>query len=241
MRIQHIIIVIGIAASLIVIIISAFMIQSNTQHVVIVSGYGAPVIGNPGYQNYIAMIKEFVNNPDNEVDAVVFNGGYTSLQDESEAELMVAYYNSLEAPEKAVQPQVYEQRCSVIAWQSIANSKEVLAENGLVLRDIGKVTMIGDIKSERAFTLWADYQFNELEKNTAEIAFVGFDHNSPEKPEMTDEEILSVYTDEAAGKESVRERVALLTELFGFDVAANMTEKGCDDYSGFPSTSKDGS
>lgn len=227
MKIQHIISGIGMTASLIIIIISAFMIQSNRQHVVIVSGYGAPVIGNQGYQNYIVMIKEFVNNPDNKVDAVVFNGGYTSLQDESEAELMVQYYDTLDSPENASQPTVYEQRCSVIAWQSIANSKEVLAENGVELRDIGKVTTIGDIKSERTFTLWADYQFNELEKNTAEIAFIGFDHNSPEKPEMTDEEILSVYTDEEVGRKSVQERVDLLTKLYGFDVAANMTEKGC--------------
>lgn len=227
MKIQHIISGIGMTASLIIIIISAFMIQSNRQHVVIVSGYGAPVIGNQGYQNYIVMIKEFVNNPDNKVDAVVFNGGYTSLQDESEAELMVQYYDTLDSPENASQPTVYEQRCSVIAWQSIANSKKVLAENGVELRDIGKVTTIGDIKSERTFTLWADYQFNELEKNTAEIAFIGFDHNSPEKPEMTDEEILSVYTDEEVGRKSVQERVDLLTKLYGFDVAANMTEKGC--------------
>lgn len=229
------IIAVGMLLSVIVAVVAALMIRSNGQHVVVVSGYGAPVEGNPGYEEYIQMVYEFVNNKDNDVDAVVFNGGYTALEDQTEAELMVAYYNTLDSVEKPAQPTVYEQGCSVIGWQSIANAKDVLAENGVVLTDITKVTMVGDLKSEREFTLWADYQFNELESNDAEIAFEGFDHGSPEKEVLPEEEILAVYEYENVADQQLQERLDKLAEAFGYDVRTNLVEKGCEGFEKYDS------
>jgi stringent starvation protein B len=227
------IIAVGMLLAVIVAIVAVLMIRANGQHVVIVSGYGAPVEGNPGYEEYIQMVYEFVNNKDNDVDAVVFNGGYTVLEDQTEAELMVSYYNTLDSVEKPATPAVYEQGCSVTAWQSIANAKQILAENDVVLTDISQVTMVGDMKSEREFTLWAEYQFNELETNDAEIAFEGFDHGSPEKDDRPVEEVLAVYKYENVADQQLQERLDTLAEAFGYDVQGNLVAKGCEQFAGY--------
>lgn len=223
--------------------------SSNEYHVVLVPGYGAPVTGNSTYEEYIEEVAEFVSNQENVVDTIVFTGSYSSLEDTSEAESMNSYFNSIvdidELLDRGVH--VYKEECAILSWQNISNSQELLAEEGITP---DSVTIFGDEQREEKLVAFSSIVFNEdidLPDSASQffnegvvytsIDFHGFDFGGTEKEKEERAatfvaEIAGAY-DAEVGNQIIALRIDEWTEAFGYDVADNLVEKGCEEYAGF--------
>ncbi|MBI2415596.1 MAG: hypothetical protein HYV33_02965 [Candidatus Kerfeldbacteria bacterium] len=223
--------------------------QQTDHHTVIVPGYGAPVAGNPTYQQYIDQVAEFVSEADNAVHSVVFTGSYTTQPDLSEAEAMNSYFNSVvdttDLQQRGVH--VYQESCAIVSWQNIAYSQELLANEGIKPT---RVTIFGDQQRADKLTTFATYKFNlsdglpgnlqdlvNVSVNVAAVEFVGF--NFGDKVMSAEQrnayflaEIAGAY-DVNVGNDILAERIQLWSDQFHYDVAANLVEHGCNQYKGF--------
>jgi hypothetical protein len=218
-------------------------------HTVIVAGYGTPVKGNAKYEQYIKSVADYVNFAENGVDSVVFAGSYTDDPNLSEAEAMNSFFNSQvdtgELQTRGVK--VYKEECSIMSWQNISYTQELLAE-----KDIRPtlVTLFGDVNRGDKLQTFAAYQFNLGEGlpdnatelinsavNVANVQFKGFDFDDAvdsqdERNAKFAAEIAGAY-DVKLGNELLGKRLGDWTATFGFDVSDNLVKKGCTQYSGF--------
>lgn len=218
---------------------------ARNHHTVIVPGYGAPVKGNPTYQKYIEDVATFVADEKNKVNSVVFTGGYSTLKDNSEADSMHEYFKTV-ADIAALEKQgvkVFTEECSIISWQNISYSKDLLAAEKI---SPTKVTVFGDTARQEKLVAYATAQFNSdvrlpdspkellaLGSLVTTIEFHGFNFGTkPEDDVQTVAEILSVYKSDVSNQ-VLEARISEWTEKFDYDVAANLVEKGCLQFKGF--------
>lgn len=228
---------------------SATSLIGDGPHIVIVPGYGAPVEGNPSYQEYIRRVSEYVIQKENNVDVVVFTGSYSTLSDLSEAEAMNRYFNRVtpldNIREKGIR--IYKEECAIVSWQNIAYTKDLLVENNI---NPSHVTVFGDVQREEKLLGFATVQFNadvSVPDSVGEIIdsanavtvvdFIGFTFgNSSEdianRNAKFAAEIAGAY-DATLGNEILATRINEWSESFEYDVAANLVEKGCIQFSGF--------
>lgn len=219
------------------------------EHTVIVAGYGTPVKGNATYEDYIDQVATYVSNKTNGVNSVVFTGGYTDDADLSEAEAMNSYFNSqvdtTELQNRGVK--VYQETCSIVSWQNISLSQELLASKGVTPTH---VTLFGDVDREDKLKTFAIYKFNlgdgipnDLKElvnkslNTASVDYQGFDFGDSADTEKERNakfaaEILGAY-DANIGNELLAKRLTGWSADYGYDVADNLVAKGCSQYAGF--------
>lgn len=218
-------------------------------HTVIVAGYGTPVKGNGKYEQYIKSVADFVSTESNSVDSVVFTGSYTDDPNLSEAESMNSFFNS-QVDTGALQTRgvkVYKEECSIMSWQNISYSQELLAA-----KDIQPtlVTIFGDQNRGDKLQTFAAYKFNLAEGlpdnatdlinsavNIANVQFKGFGFgdavdSEDERNAKFAAEIAGAY-DAKVSNELLGKRLSEWTELFGFDVSDNLVKKGCTQYQGF--------
>ena len=224
-------------------------LSSNEDHTVIVPGYGAPVTGNATYEQYIDHVAQYVSDPENEVQALVFTGSYSSLENTSEAESMNSYFNSV-VDLDAINAQgirIYKEECAIVSWQNISNSQELLAADGI---DPGTLTVFGDENRVDKLKAFATYKFNEgqdlpdsagdlldVSLSYTNVQFEGFDFgDSADSEEIRNAkfaaEIAAAY-DTQLGNQILELRINQWTEEFGYDVADNLVNKGCSEFSGF--------
>lgn len=228
-------------------------LSTNDVHAVIVPGYGAPVEGNAVYEAYIQDVANFVENSialdEKPLDAVIFTGSYSSLEDVSEAESMNAYFNSvadLDTINKAG-IKILKEECAIVSWQNISNSQDILTENNV---EPGKLTVFGDENREDKLVAFSTYVFNEgqylpdtasdllttsLSYTTIDFEGYDFGDNADTEEERNAKfaaEAAGAY-DEAIGNEILQLRIDEWTEEFGYDVADNLVTKGCTEYEGF--------
>lgn len=222
---------------------------SSDHHTVIVAGYGTPVKGNTTYQDYIKQVATYVSNETNAVDSMVFTGGYTDDKNLSEAESMNSYFNS-QVDTAALQQRgikVLKEECSIVSWQNIAYSQELLTAKDLTPT---QVTLFGDVNRSDKLKTFAIYKFNldeglpddvtELVNrslNATSVDYQGFDFG--DSTDTEDErnakfaaEVLGAY-DTEVGNELLQKRLTEWSETYGYDVADNLVSKGCSQYAGF--------
>lgn len=225
-------------------------VDTNTkQHTVIVPGYGAPVAGNTTYEGYITEVANYVNDTNNDVDAVVFTGSYSSLQDTSEAESMNSYFNSLVDTDtlSGRGVRVYKEECAIVSWQNITYTEELLTADGI---SPDSIILFGDTARGDKLKTFASFVFNKDVSvpdsaqelltngvNYTDIDFRGYDFGNAAMTEAQRNaafaaEIAGAY-DATIGNEILEERIEDWTEEFGYDVADNLVEKGCEQYEGF--------
>ena len=228
---------------------SATSIMGDGPHVVIVPGYGAPVEGNPSYQEYIRRVSEYVVQDENKVDVVVFTGSYSTLSDLSEAEAMNRYFNRVTQldtiREKGIR--IYKEECAIVSWQNIAYTKDLLSENNI---NPSHVTVFGDVQREEKLLGFATVQFNadiSIPDSVGDIVdsagavtvvdFIGFTFGSSSE-DITKRnakfaaEIAGAY-DAEIGNEILATRIGEWSDEFDYDVASNLVKKGCIQFSGF--------
>lgn len=221
----------------------------TTHHTVIVPGYGAPVKGNSTYEAYIKSVADYVRATSNEVNSVVFTGGYTTTSDQSEAEAMNSYFNSLIDTATLQQRgvKIYKEECAIVSWQNIANSQELLAAKDI---QPTRVTIFGDQHRQDKLTTLAAYKFNLAEGlpdditslvnkslNIASVNFQPFDFGNDAKTEEERQEIfaaemLGAY-DVNIGNQILGKRLTEWSGDFSYDVAKNLVTHGCTEYKGF--------
>ncbi len=224
-------------------------LTAGDQHTVIVPGYGAPVAGNDGYEGYIQKVADFVNDEVNGVDAVVFSGGYTILENTSEAESMNSYFNGIVDTEalRARGVRVYKEECAILSLQNITYSEELLTKEGIA-PDV--VTVFGDVNREDKLKAYASVVFNKdfdvpdtaqglitEGVNYTDVAFRGYDFGDSVQSEekrnaIFAAEIVGAY-DTVIGNEIIKQRINDWTKEFGYDIADNLFVKGCTQYEGF--------
>lgn len=226
------------------------VLSGEQNHTVIVPGYGAPVAGNRTYEQYIESVADFVEDETNGVNAVVFTGSYSTLKDTSEAESMNAYFNTVVDTslirERGIR--VYKEECAIVSWQNVSYTRDLLAADSIVP---SKVTLFGDVNREDKLVAFAAYAFNEdinvpdsvagvLEQGIGytEVDFRGFSFGNNLKDDERERqvkfaaEIAGAY-DPALGNEILGKRITDWTAEFKYDVAQNLVEKGCSQFSGF--------
>lgn len=227
----------------------ALLGNKSDHHTVIVAGYGAHVKGNKTYEEYVKSVAVYVSNVDNGVDSVIFSGGYTNEPDKSEAEAMNSYFNG-QVDLTALQQRgvrVYKEECSIVSWQNISYSQEILAKDKITP---SQVTLFGDADRQDKLTTFAVYKFNLSEGvpsdvkelvnrslNAASVDFQGFDFgdsvdSEDERQAKFAAEILGAY-DAKVGNELLAKRLTEWSDKYGFDVAQNLVEHGCTEYKGF--------
>lgn len=225
------------------------IIDHTGHHTVIVAGYGTPVKGNDTYEAYIDQVAAYVNNKTNGVNSVVFTGGYTDDANLSEAESMNSYFNS-QVDTAALQTsgvKVYQETCSIVSWQNISLSQELLAAQGI---NPTQVTLFGDIDRSDKLKTFAIYKFNlsdglpndltslvNKSLNTASVDYQGFDFgdsadSEKERKAKFAAEILGAY-DANIGNELLGKRLTEWSTEYNYDVADNLVKKGCSQYAGF--------
>lgn len=227
----------------------ALLGSDSDHHTVIVAGYGTPVKGNPTYQEYIKAVATYVNNETNAVDSVVFTGGYTDDKELSEAESMNSYFNSqvntAELQGRGIK--VFKEECAIVSWQNVSYSQELLAGKTITPT---QVTLFGDANRSDKLKTFAIYKFNLSEGlpddvtdlvnrslNATSVDYQGF--NFGDSADSEDErnakfaaEVLGAY-DTEVGNELLKKRLGDWTDTFGYDVAKNLVNKGCNQYAGF--------
>lgn len=223
--------------------------NQQDHHTVIVPGYGTPVKGNGKYEQYIKSVADFVSIESNGVDSVVFTGSFTDDPNLSEAEAMNSFFNS-QVDTGALQNKgvkVYKEECSIMSWQNIAYTQELLSDKGI---KPSLVTIFGDQNRGDKLQTFAAYKFNLAEGlpsnatelinsavNVANVQFKGFDFgdavdSEDERNAKFAAEIAGAY-DAKISNELLGKRLSEWTELFGFDVSDNLVKKGCVQYQGF--------
>lgn len=219
------------------------------QHTVIVPGYGAPVAGNPGYETYIQKVADFIEDANNSVDAIVFTGSYSSLEDTSEATSMKSYFDRI-ADTDALNSRgidIYTEQCAIVSWQNITYTKSLLTEKGITPT---KVTVFGDANREDKLKTFASVVFNkdvDLPDSAKELLTQGVNYTNidwqgyyfgedarseQERNALFAIEIAGAY-DAELGNTILRQRIDSWTTEFGYDVADNLVAKGCTQYEGF--------
>lgn len=225
------------------------VLDHTGHHTVVVAGYGTPVKGNTTYQQYIQQVANYVNNKTNGVNSVVFTGGYTNNQNLSEAESMNSYFNSLvdTADLQTRGVKVYKEECSIVSWQNISYSQELLTTKGITPT---QVTLFGDMNRSDKLKAFAVYKFNIGEGvpdnvtdlvnrsvNATSVDYQGF--NFGDSADTEDErnakfaaELLGAY-DAEVGNELLQRRLTEWSATYDYDVAQNLVNHGCAQYSGF--------
>lgn len=227
----------------------ALLGADGDHHTVIVAGYGTPVKGNSTYQDYIKQVATYVNNETNGVDSVVFTGGYTDDKNLSEAESMNSYFNS-QVDTAALQQRgikVLKEACSIVSWQNISYSQELLTAQGITPT---QVTLFGDINRTDKLKTFAIYKFNlsaglpddvtdlvNRSVNATSVDYQGFDFgdaadSEDERDAKFAAEVLGAY-DENIGNELLGKRLTEWSATYSYDVADNLVKKGCNQYGGF--------
>lgn len=226
------------------------LLSGEVHHTVIVPGYGAPVEGNRRYEEYIETVTRYVEDEANAVDSIVFTGSYSTLKDLSEAESMNAYFNSFADTNEILTRgiRVHKEECAIVSWQNISYTRDLLAVDGLVP---SKVTIFGDIGRQDKLVSFGTFAFNEditvpdsvsdiLEDGIGytEVDFRGFsfgnnlEDDEAERSAKFAAEIAGAY-DATVGNEILAKRIGDWSAEFGYDVSANLVEKGCPQFSGF--------
>lgn len=222
--------------------------NNSSEHVVIVPGYGAPVAGNSSYEQYIQNVADYVVNPANKVDSVIFSGSYSNVSDMSEAEAMNSYFNTVINVENLQQRgiHVYQERCSIVSWQNVSYSSDVLRSHQL---QPTIVTLFGDKQRETKLLAYAQYIFNSsitvphnlselihYKRNSMIIDFQGFQFSSVTPSGVDDvkelTELVSAY-DPKQSNRVLQARIEDWSNRFHYDVARNLVAKGCEQYRGF--------
>lgn len=223
--------------------------DQTQHHTVIVAGYGTPVKGNTTYENYIKAVAVYVNNPQNAVDSVIFSGGYTTKPNLSEAEAMNTYFNTkvdvADLQQRGIH--VYKEECSIVSWQNISYSQDLLTRQGITPT---QVTLFGDIDRQDKLKSFAVYKFNlaagvpndvkeavNRSLHAVSVDFQGFTFgnavdNEDERNAKFAAEILGAY-DTKIGNKILGERLTAWSSQYSFDVADNLVRHGCSEYSGF--------
>lgn len=181
--------------------------STEEHHTVIVPGYGAPVAGNPSYEDYVETVARFVEDDSNDVDSIVFTGSYSTLADVSEAEALNSYFNTVVDTEALLDrgTRVYKEECAILSWQNISNSQDVLAADQIIP---GTVTVFGDINRRDKLVAFASAAFNQdqevpetatdvLNLRFTTVEFEGFDFG--DTPDETEEERQAKFVGEIAG------------------------------------------
>ena len=183
------------------------------------------------------------------MESVVFTGSYSTLENTSEAESMNSYFNSV-VDLSAVQDRgikVFKEECAIVSWQNISNTKELLVDNGI---RPGKVTVFGDENRQDKLESFADFKFYEdqeipdaagdllngaLYYTPVEFSGFNFGDSAETEEERTAKflaEIAAAYDAEIANQ-ILEQRISEWTDEFGYDVANNLVNKGCSEFSGF--------
>ncbi|MFA6475645.1 MAG: hypothetical protein WCV88_05645 [Patescibacteria group bacterium] len=218
--------------------------KTPANHVVIVAGYGSTVAENASYQGYIQAVADYVTNPDNKVNTLIFTGSYTDNKDKSEAEAMNAYFNKITDLSGV---KVLKEECAIVSWQNISYSHDLLLANNF---SATQVTLFGDKNRTDKLQTFAVYLFNlgsglpdsasSLVKrsiNTVSVDTQGYDFGvSKDSQEEQDakfaSEILGAY-DANAGNKLLQKRLTEWSNNYGYDVADNLVKHGCTQYAGF--------
>lgn len=212
-------------------------LNTTPQHVVIVPGYGAPVVGNNHYEQYIKMVAEYVSNPANAVNVIIFTGSYSTLPDLSEAEAMNSYFNSIVNLSNLQQRgvHVYQERCAIVSWQNMTYSEALLTTQQL---QPTKVTIFGDEQRKTKLLSYAQYAFSKTItiSDAVSINFIGYTFNSVTPNQLDDvkdlSELVSAY-DPKQSNRVLEARIEDWSKRFHYDVARNLVAKGCEQYKGF--------
>ncbi|EKD79029.1 MAG: hypothetical protein ACD_41C00188G0005 [uncultured bacterium] len=222
---------------------------SSDHHTVIVAGYGTPVKGNTTYQDYIKAVATYVSNEANNVDSVVFTGGYTDDQNLSEAESMNSYFNTQVSTNRLHERgvKVLKEECSIVSWQNISYSQELLLDKDITPT---QVTLFGDENRSDKLKTFAIYKFNlsaglpnnvtdlvNQSLNATSVDYQGFDFGDSADTEDARKakfaaEVLGAY-DTEVGNELLQKRLDDWSDTYGYDVADNLVKKGCSQYAGF--------
>jgi len=223
--------------------------KAPKQHVVIVPGYGAPVVGNRSYQEYIQQVADFVGDASRGVGTVVFTGGYSQLQNTSEAESMKDYFMTVvdSALLKQLNITLYTEECSIVSWQNVTYTKDLLTKAGIVP---DSVTIFGDHNRAEKLQGFSTVAFNTdiavpdsarelLAKgvNYTTVQFMGYDFGDSAYSEAERNAAFAVEiagaTDAQLGNVILQKRIDDWTKRFGYNVADNLVAKGCSQYAGF--------
>lgn len=217
--------------------------EDDEFHVVVVPGYGAPVIGNRTYEAYVAEVADFVEDEANAVDAVVFTGSYSSLENTSEAEAMKTYFDMI----TNTSVKEYKEECAVVSWQNVSYTKELLQQQGIVP---GRVTIFGDQMRKEKLLSFASVSFNtniDVPDTAGElfdgnfgitkVNFVGFDFGGTPTDELERQAKFAAEiagaSDPELGNQILEQRINSWTQEFDYDVAENLVRKGCTQFEGF--------
>lgn len=201
-------------------------------HVVIVPGYGVPVQGNSVYEGYIKKVAAYVDNPNNHVNGMIFSGGYTSSQTVSEAQAMNSYFNSVAdlTSLKKRGVQVYQETCSIVTFQNIGYSRDILTAHSIVP---AAVTVFGDSSKQNELLAYANAEF----RKTGDVNVQGYDFGSAvlnsTKQDLKDLTTLVGVTSTKISNTVLQQRITQLGTQFHYDVAKNLVAHGCSQFKGF--------
>ncbi len=213
--------------------------DKGAKRIVIVPGYGTPVLGNESYEEYIKKAVAYVNNETNNVVAVVFTGSYTDDKNLSEAEALYRGFDEYAdiAGLQKTGVHFYKEECAITTWQNIENSK-ALVDSKKTSYD--SVTIFGDEGRKEKLIGYANTVFNKdivKDRSVVSVDYVGHGFS---KSVQSDSERGTIFAAEIAAAYNsdlqdtlLKERIGTWTKKYKYDVADNLVKKGCTEFAAY--------
>ncbi len=210
--------------------------NKNGQRIVIIPGYGTPVLGNESYEDYIKKAVAYVNDTNNHVVAVIFTGSYTNNKDLSEAESLYRGYDEYadiaSLQKKGVK--FYKEECAITTWQNIDNSYAIVKDKGI---DYDAVTIFGDESRKEKLIGYTGTVFNKDIVKNRSVTSIDYVAHRFSKQTLSDSERGTVFAAEIGAAYNADLRDKLLNDRFAdwgkkykYDVAKNLVSKGCVEF-----------
>jgi hypothetical protein len=213
--------------------------DKGNSRIVIVPGYGTPVLGSESYEAYVKKAVAYVNDEANNVVAVVFTGSYTDNKNLSEAEALYRGFDEY-ADIGGLQKDgidFYKEECAITTWQNIENSKAVV-DNKKTSYD--SVTIFGDEGRKEKLIGYGNTVFNKdivKDRSVVSVDYVGHGFS---KSVQSDSERGVVFAAEIAAAYNsdlqdalLKERIGTWTKKYKYDVADNLVKKGCTEFAAY--------